>query len=222
MNNNEIFNKIDFNILNYKDLVFDRFKKLCGFFESDAIDKNRISEAINYFEKSFLNFDVKIKSSFFEENFFEKFNININDEILKIFLDSIIKGFLVFGIGAFEKNNYKKENLLEEFYFDLTGTAIVDVSREILKTYFQNEFVQFVSEAFGVGFFGIKQEEIYKFFEIMDFSKIGFYLNENFVIYPDKSFIGFFVVSENQIYIKNDCKNCIGKSKGCFFCKNKS
>ena len=105
----------------------------------------------------------------------------------------------------------------------MTCNAVIDISRKILKNIFEDfDFIKnsafFVSRAFGPGFFGIGPEEISYFFKLIDCRKIGLYLNESGVIYPEKSFVGFFVVSENKIFIENDCESCVGTKDGCFFC----
>ena len=133
-----------------------------------------------------------------------------------------------FAVCAEDKDGMEKNflSVLNDFYRDLTGTAIIDVLRDVLKKYFEKlDYVKknnfFVSDAVGFGFFGMDYKENFKIFKLLDCDKIGLYINENGVIYPNKSFIGFFIISEKEFSVGNDCKNCIGSKEGCFFCRQK-
>jgi len=211
----------------FKNEVYERFRELCGFFENPEVDFARKREASFCFEKAFQCFMAKSVYSFFSENDLKNNCAFANNGILKRLSEYKILGVFFFGVVAAEKGINESRGLLEEFYFDLTGTAVIDVSRDILRDCFFDfcfeEFDEFfISQAFGIGFFGIEHNEIYKFFDVLDCDKINLYLNESGVMKPDKSFVGFFVVSENDILIENDCRDCVGNKTGCLFCKNKS
>lgn len=217
--------EIDISIFEYKADIFERFKKMCGFFENSNVEKARIFEAVEYFEKSFECFKIKNIFSFFDGNALKKFNISIDRHISSYFDESCILGTNFYAISCFEKKEFDKSDILAEFYYDLTGTAIIDVMREVFEIKFADYFKKkncdsFVSKSFGVGFFGIEHNEIFNFFEILNCRKIGMEINEQGVIFPDKSFIGFVVVSEKEILINSDCKNCKGRNEGCIFCRN--
>ncbi len=212
----------------YKDWIFERFKILCGFFETDDIDRDRLKEAILCFWEYFGLLEVKSVYSFLDDNVFDDNNIYIDKCIFTELLKSNIFKFIFFAVsadtGVYNIKNSFRGDILKEFYFDLTCTAVIDISRKILKNIFEDfDFIKnlsfFVSNAFGPGFFGIGHKEVFSFFKLIDSDKIGLYLNESGVIYPEKSFIGFFVVSENEIFIGNDCESCVGNKKGCFFCE---
>lgn len=210
----------DINTRDFKELVFDRFKKLCGFFENPNVDTARIDEAVLCFDKYFGNYDVKAIYSFFDKNIFIKKEIHIDENILKGFYKKDIYKFVFFAVSAMDVENIKR-SFLEEFYYDLTGTALIDITKNILKNnilnYNKNNF--FVSDAFGIGFFGIEHKEIFKLFMLLDCGKIGLFINERGIMNPCKSFFGFFIVSEKEIFIENDCVNCVGNRNGCFLCK---
>ncbi len=215
----ETMEKIRDSILNipiddYKNYIFKRFKKLCGFSECGEIDRDRADEAVLCFWENLSVLKLKAVYSVFSE-------------ILK----SKVSEFIFFAVSADIGDYYVKKslaggNILKEFYFDLTGTAVIDVSRHILKSYFENsDYIKktglCVSNAFGPGFFGIEHKEVFRFFKLLDCNKIGLYVNESGVIYPEKSFVGFFVISKNEIFIENDCEHCVGNKNGCFFCEKK-
>lgn len=213
----------DINIHSYKKQVFKRFKELCGFFENREIDKDRIEEAVWCFDKYFDYFNVKTIYSFYNKDVFEKNNIHINKNISDKFKESDIYGYIIFALQAYCQNKINEKSVLKEFYFDVTGTAIVDSVRNILKYKFSNDSFNgnnnfFVSDSFGIGFFGIENKEIFRFSEIIDCNKIDIFISESGVMKPDKSFIGFFTVSKKEIIVKNCCESCIGNRKNCFLC----
>jgi len=219
---------LNISIENYKEYVFERFKELCGFFKNTEIDGSRVDEAVLCFWESLNALKVKAVYSFFDSDIFNDNDIYINEYIFSEILKSNISEFVFFAVsadtGTFDIKKTFDGNILKEFYFDLTGTSVIDVSRSILKSFFEKfDYVRksnlFVSKAFGPGFFGMKHKEIFRFFKLLDCDKIGLFLNNSGVIYPNKSFIGFFVISEKKIFIEDDCKNCIGGGNGCFFCE---
>jgi len=209
----------------FKDKTALRFRELCGFNQNNNIDCNRKIEAEQCFEKSFECLSAKGIYSFFDKNIFDYKNIFINRNILNDFFKSKVLGFVFFAVLASEVKKVNKGSILEEFYFEMTGNAVIDVARNFMKidieNLFKGGFHQFcVSEAFGTGFFGIENDFIFEFFNLVDCSDIGLQLNHNGVLKPNKSFVGFFVISETPVLIKNDCKNCLGNKNGCCFCKN--
>lgn len=217
--------KIDISIFEHKAEIFERFKKMCGFFESENVEKERITEAISCFEKSFECFEVRGLYSFFYGNALEKFDILPDKHIWDYFVESGVLGVIFYAVSCFEKQEFCEEGILAKFYYDLTGTAVIDVVRDVFRESLKKDFLKnegdfFISNSFGTGFFGIDQCEIFKFFDILDCSEIKMEINEQGVIFPNKSFVGFFIASENEILIDNDCKNCRGTKKGCIFCKN--
>ncbi len=214
----------DICIMDFKNEVYKRFIELCGFFENPKVDSQRKKEALYCFEKAFQCFESKSIYSFFDCGDMYNKDYFINNWVLGKFFDRNVLGMFLFGIAVTEKEINYKISILEEFYFDLTGTAIVDVSRDILRgcffDYCFSEFDKFfISRAFGVGFFDIEHDKIYDIFDMLDCHKINLCLNESGVMKPDKSFVGFFVVSENEILIENDCRDCVGDKAGCYFCK---
>ncbi len=211
-------------IKDFKDRFFERFKDLCNFFENSNVDNERKKEAVFYLEKSLSYFEINSIYSFSDKNIFLDKDISIDNTILEKLSKCGFLGLFIFAVAASENKKTENNNILEQFYFDLTGTAIIDVSKNILKDYFINIYMEesdnfFISNPFGVGFFGIEQREIYKFFELLDCDKIGLTINKSGVMNPNKSFIGFFAVSKNKIIVKNDCKNCVGSRSNCNFCK---
>ncbi len=218
---------LDVTIEAYEECVFERFKELCGFFEGTEVDRDRLREAVLCFWEYLSLLQVRAVYSFFDANVFADNNIYIDKRVFSEILKSNVFKIVFFAVsvdtGVYNVKNSFLGNILKEFYFDLTCNAVIDISRKILKNIFEDfDFIKnsafFVSRAFGPGFFGIGPEEISYFFKLIDCSKIGIYLNESGVIYPEKSFVGFFVVSENKIFIENDCESCVGTKDGCFFC----
>ena len=210
------------NIEYFKESIFRRFKELCGFFESSDIDKDRIDEAVFCFEKFFNCFKAKSVYSFFNKDIFRKNKIYIDKNTWIEFEKCGVCGFVFFALSIDTDNDkikyFFQESFLKEFYFDWTGTAIIDTARSILKhKLLKDNF--FVSEAFGIGFFRITKEDILRVFQFIDYDKIGLIINERGIMKPDKSFLGFFAISEKEIIISNDCSNCIGNKRGCFLCK---
>lgn len=218
---------IDFNYRKLKADIFKRFKEICGIFDNADIDIERKKEAIDIFEKAFYCYKLKGIYSFVEKNFFEDEN-RFYADIVKKNLNVNITGIAFFGVGAFFENiDYSSEkSMLEDFYVDVTGTAIIDVARGIFKQKLEKEILEdnkcngkYISDAFGVGFFGIEHNRIFEIFDMANCCKIGLKINDSGVIEPDKSFVGFFAIS-NEIFSKiNDCKDCIGSRYGCFLCE---
>ena len=125
---------IDFNYRKLKADIFKRFKEICGIFDNADIDIERKKEAIDIFEKAFYCYKLKGIYSFVEKNFFEDEN-RFYADIVKKNLNVNITGIAFFGVGAFFENiDYSSEkSMLEDFYVDVTGTAIIDVARGIFK-----------------------------------------------------------------------------------------
>lgn len=219
---------LDIPVNDYKNQFFKRFKELCGFFENKASDIRRTNEAVSCFYEYVNSLTVKTVYSFFSRDILDKKNIYIDKYFYSELLKANIYKFIVFALCVNTKTQDEKnmfgKNILKEFYFNLTLSAAVDVSRNILKNTFENRNNikyknLFVSNAFGPGFFGMSHKEVFSLFKLLDCGKIGLFIDKYGTLHPDKSFIGFFAVSKEKIVFKNNCKNCIGNKNNCLYCE---
>lgn len=216
-----------FNELKYcKENAKKYFIDMCGFEKNGGVG---LEDACDVFERVFAVLEFKYVISFFGKDVFFKNTIKINNiqfscEIFKNIPENEFLGiyFFVLTVGSL---NISPSGILEEFYFDVSGTACVDAARDFIreKIIFAekqkncgNEI--FVSDSLGPGFYGMKIEEVEKFFNILDCQSIGVSLSESGVIIPKKSCVGFFMVTKNKYFMKKDCQSCVGNKNGCIFC----
>lgn len=111
--------------------------------------------------------------------------------------------------------------VLNQAYFDIGGTAMVDAARDLLQMWIRNQYESaYVSVPFGPGFYGMPASDVTKFFRFMDCGKIGIRLLPSGFMLPAKSCVGFYLVSEQEESLPvMDCAHCLGKGKMCNYCK---
>lgn len=124
----------------------------------------------------------------------------------------------------------KDASLLDVFYADTWGTAYIDAGRDILKKRLHNDFPGncskygiHISDSFGPGYYGMDVTEVFKFFKLLEGSRIGVELKGSGMMSPVKSCAGFFIkVMDDKELPTYDCRACIGNSQGCRFCRAKN
>ncbi len=103
---------------------------------------------------------------------------------------------------------------------DMWGTALCDAGCELLKDKIESiNKGSRASEPVGPGFYGIDAGVIPDIFNGLNAGKIGISL-ENGFLKPQKSSIGFFILSDAVKAVDvSDCKSCSGDTN-CIYCKN--
>lgn len=119
---------------------------------------------------------------------------------------------------------FREQNLMEQYYADLWGSAFLKSARELLRNHLIAENAHLypgsrLSFSFGPGFYGMKGERLSDMVQTMDSNLIGLQADVTGAIIPSKSCGGFFAAVWDETKLPAAiCKNCIGREDGCLFC----
>lgn len=110
-----------------------------------------------------------------------------------------------------------EESITKTALIDMAGTAYIDALRKVLSGELEEDYLVSGMVAPGIG--EMPFEEIRKFEEIFDFSKLGISVNESFVMSPEKSATGIYMLfTEAHPENHNSCDVCMSRGYGCNFC----
>lgn len=149
-------------------------------------------------------------------------NTNLKCNVLEKFdRSNICKVYLYIVTSGVYKTD--SEQLSEVFYTDSWGSAYVQAAKDIIRDEIQEQNSDlYVMESFGPGYFGMRLQEISKFFQLLNSKPIGVIYNEGGLMVPIKSLAGINIVLKEPINIDfDDCRSCIGDKSGCEFCSTK-
>lgn len=139
----------------------------------------------------------------------------------KSMADDII-GVITFALTAGDVL-FEDERVLDQAYFDIGGTAIVDAARDLLRVWILQQYNDrecYISQSFGPGFYGMPASDVVRIFRFMDCDKIGIKLLPSGFMLPAKSCVGFYILSSKEENIPvMDCAHCLGHGKMCNYCK---
>ena len=133
-------------------------------------------------------------------------------QIKKESVKSVFAYLLTAGIYELDEN----APIMNQLYADIWGTSFVDAGLEVLKKRLADGFAY---EAFGPGFYGMDVDQLSKFFDLLDGSKIGMTIRGSGLMLPLKSCAGFLITVDDKSDLPDaNCKNCRAYQKGCEFC----
>ena len=143
------------------------------------------------------------------------------DKILRIYPYIITAGGLEYS---------DNDNILEQLYSDIWGTAYIDAGRAMLEEYLkidagkdypgQIEKTIFLTNSFGPGFYGMMTSQTKEFCKILDAQKIGIEVRDSGIMVPLKTCAGIYmIVNDRECIPHPNCQQCIGNPKGCHFCR---
>jgi len=143
------------------------------------------------------------------------------DNILRIYLYIITAGELAYSDA---------NDILEQLYSDIWGTAYIDAGRAMLEEYLrrdaekdypgQIEKTIFLTNSFGPGFYGMMASQTKEFCKILDAEKIGIEVRDSGIMVPLKTCAGIYMLVNDRSCVPHpDCQQCIGNPKGCHFCR---
>lgn len=115
----------------------------------------------------------------------------------------------------------RKESMdfLDEFYLDTWMTALLDGARDWLRDFLKRQ-EQFLTDAFGPGFYGIGIDKVPAFLRFVDGKQIGISLHRG-TMFPAKSNVGMYLALSKESSIPSrDCASCLSSGRTCEFCKN--
>ena len=109
------------------------------------------------------------------------------------------------------------EEVLNQVYADIWGTAFADAVRMLLKEELQTK--SDLSDSFGPGFYGMSTREVTKIDSLLDFALLGIKLRNNTVMLPLKSCAGmYFAVNAHYKPLHRRCEFCYGAQSSCKLC----
>lgn len=130
-----------------------------------------------------------------------------------------VKGAFVYAVSAGDFA-FPDEDILNQVYADLWGTALTDALRLECKKELEKKVR--LSDSFGPGFYGMNVGQMEKIARILDFDKMGLVIRENAVIVPLKSCAGiYFEVKDTYQYLRSACVECQGAYLSCVMCQQK-
>ena len=132
-----------------------------------------------------------------------------------------VKAAFVYGLTLGELGEDSEEALLR-LMVDFWGTAYVDAARYKIREQIGargKEENLILSDELGPGFFGMGMSNVWKFSKLIDLSKIGIQLGNKGMMFPEKSALGLFLLSEGEaITFEEKCLYCKGNEEGCKIC----
>lgn len=215
--------------------AYQYFIKICGFNKendkhqkmllmgmdsrSQGISGIRIKAIISSYDSAvFQDYKVVIEGIVFECPAFKKID---SDCIKKIYTYMLTIGECVYG---------DEDDITKQVFSDIWGTAYTDSARDLLEECIKKELEKefagqlgkalFLSEAFGPGFYGMDVIQTKDLFRILDAERIGIQVKDSGIMLPLKSCSGlYFAVTNAENLPHPNCRECIGNSMGCSFCK---
>lgn len=210
-----------------KQLVEKNYILTCGLQKDKPSLKKMRSHAMECLLKVWNNAEIKSIVSFYGpdcigngelviEN--EHFTCPVIDRSMSDDAVGVISFALTVGDVFFDD-----KRILNQAYFDISGTSIVDAARDLLQDWIIQQYGDkdyYVSKSFGPGFYGMPATDVIKIFHFMDCSRIGIELLPSGFMLPAKSCVGFYLISSKEEKLPvMDCAHCMGKGKMCNYCK---
>lgn len=110
------------------------------------------------------------------------------------------------------------ENVLNQVYADLWGTAFTDAVRILIRKELEKDAK--LSDSFGPGFYGMSTKAITRMKALLDFDQLGIEVKESNIMVPLKSCAGlYFAVNDDYQHINSQCASCFGNLKSCKLCQ---
>lgn len=210
-----------------RDQARQNFSVMCGYNKRKMSEK-KMEASYRSLEDIYNDIQGKILISSYDGSCVDGGNITLDgvsfyckaleripkEELVRIYIYLVTVGDLT----------VQEKNLVKQIYYDMWQTAYVDVARDYVKEYVEglkeNEGLA-VSESFGPGFYGISGNEVSKFFQVLDGSKLGIHLNQLGFMVPQKSYAGFTVVTTRKKNLPTkDCANCYEQGGiTCMYCR---
>ena len=128
-----------------------------------------------------------------------------------------IRGAYVYAASAGDFG-YSEEQMMDQLYADIWGSAFTDALRILMKEHFEKEHQ--LSDSFGPGFYGMDVGEMEKVGRILDFASIGIELRNSCIMVPLKACAGLlFAVEDTYTPLKRECMDCRGTHASCRLCQ---
>lgn len=209
------------------DLAKAYFIEICGQSKNPKTTQKKIDRGLEALKNIEQEIEVTVLLSEYDENCIKGSNIYLEDiqfecRALSQIPDGEISGIYIYLLTLGEIS-LPQNSVLNAVYYDMWQTAYVDAGKESLRRRLQNQKSsqnQFISESFGPGFYGMEASQVKQFFEVLNAEKISLKLMDSGLMYPLKSYAGFFLVTEDpQVLPTKDCKDCMAHGKNCIYCK---
>ncbi|PKM85783.1 MAG: hypothetical protein CVU86_00305 [Firmicutes bacterium HGW-Firmicutes-11] len=123
--------------------------------------------------------------------------------------------------GAFTTGS---EQILDQLYEDIWGTAFVDACRGLLREQLESGETEKdpdvkLSQSFGPGYYGMEVGQTRLLGELLPLDEIGMKINESGMMIPQKSCTGLlFMVPKESPLPSSACVECGINTAGCRFC----
>jgi len=219
----------------------DYFLNICGFKNREGEKYKRLLDhGMQVKGKIIKTIDLKAIVTSFDKDIISGNTAQIGDVVFvcnafqQLNRDSIQKIYAyIFTSGGCELND--QDDIMDQLYTDIWGTAYTDAGLEVLKQYLKDDFEKdngtctsndekqvTILDPFGPGFYGMEVDQVSKFFEVLDGDKIGVKAKTTSLMLPLKSCVGFFVIVDDDTRLpSSDCKSCHAGYKGCEYCQAK-
>lgn len=216
---------INFSKEETKDIAAEYFFNTCGFHGDKENDRPLMEKGMSLRDEVIGDISVKaivssfgagvIKGKIIDLNGIQ-FECNAFEQINKESIEAIY--IYILTAGNWDINS---ESMMHRLYADIWGTAYVDAGRDLLCREIQARHKGYsISDSLGPGYYGMEVTQLKNFFQVLDAAKIEVTVKDSCLMVPVKSNAGFYIVVNNEAGLpQSDCKDCIGNSTGCQFCK---
>lgn len=141
-----------------------------------------------------------------------------------------VKKIYTYLLTAGECSSSNADKLEKQVFSDIWGTAYTDSARDLMEGYIKHNLEQefpgqldrtlFLSDAFSPGIYGMDLYQTKDLFQVLDAERIGMQVMDSGLMLPLKSCSGlFFAVTDTGDLPHQNCRECIGSSMGCSFCR---
>lgn len=226
---------VDFDEKEANERAEKNFIENCGFDLAGEKHRRMMEDGLRARNKSIEDIHIRALLSSYGKEIFKDGRIIIDGTEFackafeQITRDNILRIYLYI-ITAGELSNSNEDNILEQLYSDIWGTAYVDAGRAMLEEYLkrdtekdypgQIEKTIFFTKSFGPGFYGMLTSQTKEFCKVLDVKKIGIDVRDSGIMVPLKTCAGIYMlVNDRQCIPQPNCQQCIGNPKGCHFCR---
>ena len=211
--------------------IKNRFVQAGGFDESREGDRYMMEKA--FAGKTEEDFSVKAVFSFFEAEAFQGDRLYIRESgkavscrYFERIPEETVEGAFFYGMGVFQKESRQDGSPVEMVLRDLLGTAAADAGRVFLRSVLKQDMERrflgqdfILSASFGPGFYGMPTSETETVFSLLNLSEIGMKLNGSFVMSPEKSCCGLYLILNRKPDEEAEpCVFCKGDTGSCRLC----
>ncbi len=204
------------------------FVHACGLSKDNCLYEDLMDQAVTVLQNGRFGLDPASIVTSLGQSAFNDDTIAIRDTCFKCTAFEQIPKDNVLDIYAYLLTvgscSFQEQNLMEQYYADLWGSAFLKGTRGLLRDHLAVEASlhypdSYLSFSLGPGFYGMKGEKLLDMVNAMDSDLIGISVDEEGKIKPDKSCGGFFMAVRDKSKLPSEkCKNCIGREEGCLFC----